>query len=362
MTTGSRATFVLSWSQTEVDGLRAAGPDLLAPGAVWRWTGSAVRIDAQGALLRLEGPEGGADIRRRAARMVRRLIGLAVADPGTAVLPGHRAGLDDDFDDEVPDQSFVITDGLKSWVGTLLPVPDSGVRLVMFLGSPPPADRDLWVIRTRIDGARAGQRPEAAGVICFGAGTRILTPDGLRPIEALREGDLVQTKDNGPQEVLWTGSRHLSGARLYALPHLRPVRFRAGALGLGQPEGDLLVSPRHRMLVRGEAARLLFNSDEVLVAAEQLVDDQSIVVDMSLAEVQYHHLLLERHEVIFANGLETESFHPAATALDLIGAQDRARLLALLPGVALDPASYGGYARRNLTPSEAAILRHGVVA
>lgn len=361
MATGSRATFVLSWSQTEVDGLCAATPDTLAPGAVWRWTGSAVRIDARGALLRLEGPEGGADIRRRAARMVQRLIGLAVADPGTAVLPGDRTGGFDDFD-EVPDQSFVVTDGLKSWVGTLLPVPDSGARLLMFLGETPPADRDLWVIRTRIDADRAGRRPGDAGVICFASGTRILTPDGLRLIEDLHEGDLVQTKDNGPQEVLWTGSRHLSGARLYALPHLRPVRFRAGALGLGRPEGDLLVSPRHRMLVRGAAARLLFNSDEVLVAAEQLVDDQSIVTDLTLTEVRYHHLLLDRHEVIFANGLETESFHPAATALDLIGAQDRARLLALMPDIALDPAHYGGFARRNLTPSEAAILRHGIVA
>ncbi|MBE2275670.1 MAG: Hint domain-containing protein [Rhodobacteraceae bacterium] len=356
MGTGSRATFVLSWSQTEVDGLAAASPDVLTPGAVWRWAGSAVRIDARGALLRLEGPEGGADIRRRAARMVQRLIGLAVADPDTAILPGHG----EDALDEIPDQSFAVTDGLKSWIGTLLPVPGGSGRLVMFLGETPPQGRDLWIIRTRIDLART--EPSTGGVICFATGARILTPHGPVHIEDLQEGDLVQTRDNGPQPVLWTGSRRLSGARLYALPHLRPVRFRAGALGLDRPDADLLVSPRHRMLVRGEAARLLFNSDEVLVEAEQLVDDQSITIDLTLTEVTYHHLLLENHEILFANGLEAESFHPAATALDLIEATDRARLLALMPELALDPARYGGFARRSLTASEAAILRHGIVA
>ena len=43
----------------------------------------------------------------------------------------------------------------------------------------------------------------------------------------------------------------MTGARLYAMPHLRPIRFRAGALGQGRPEDDLLVSPQHRMLVQG---------------------------------------------------------------------------------------------------------------
>ena len=79
MGTGVKATFVISWSQTEVDGVDAATLDMLTVGATWRWTGEAVRIDAPGGVLLLEGAEGAADMRQRAARMVQRLIGVAVA-------------------------------------------------------------------------------------------------------------------------------------------------------------------------------------------------------------------------------------------------------------------------------------------
>ncbi len=150
----------------------------------------------------------------------------------------------------------------------------------------------------------------------------------------------------------------MTGARLYAMPHLRPIRFRAGALGNGRPEEDLWVSPQHRMLLQGPAAAALFNAHEVLVAAEDLLNDQSVTVDVTAREVTYIHLLLDQHNIIFANGMETESFHPSNTALDTIDPKDRAGLLALVPGIEVNPHSYGDYARRNLSASEAAILRH----
>ena len=78
MKTGSSGTFVISWSQTETDGLKAAPLDILAVGASWRWTGVPVRVDGPQEVLRLDGAEGAAETRRRAARIVRRLIGAAV--------------------------------------------------------------------------------------------------------------------------------------------------------------------------------------------------------------------------------------------------------------------------------------------
>ena len=51
----------------------------------------------------------------------------------------------------------------------------------------------------------------------------------------------------------------------------RPIRIRAGTLGNGLPEADLIVSPQHRVLVRSGIARTLFGADEVLVAAKQLL-------------------------------------------------------------------------------------------
>ena len=355
MKTGPPGTFVISWSQTEVDGLKAAPLDVLSVGTTWRWGGAAVRVDGPQGVLLLEGAEGAADIRKRAARMVRRLVGSAV---GTAEAPPSEDEVQD-----IPDQSFIVTDGHQSFTVTIIPVPDTGARLLMLVGDLPPPDQDLWVVRTAIDRTQSGAGARTAGgVICFAPGTRLATPQGARAIQDLRPGDLIQTRDNGAQPILWTGHRRMSGARLYAMPHLRPIRFKAGALGVGRPDEDLLVSPQHRMLLRGPAAQALFSTPEVLVAAEDLINDATICVDHALREVTYIHVMLEAHNVVWANGLETESFHPSNTALDMLDPVQRDVLLGLLPGIAGNPHSYGDYARRNLSASEAAILRHELAA
>lgn len=351
MKTGSLGTFVISWSQTEVDGLKAAPLDVLAVGTTWRWTGAAVRVDGPQGVLLLEGADGATDIRKRAARMVRRLVGAAVG--------GDVAAGDTEQAESLPEQGFIVTDGHHSFTVTLIPVPDTGARLLMLVGDLPPVDQDLWVVRTSIDRTHSGAGARTAGgVICFTPDTRLATPDGPRMIRDLRPGDRINTRDNGPQEVMWTGHRRMTGARLYAMPHLRPVRFKAGALGIGRPDEDLLVSPQHRMLLKGGAAQALFNTPEVLVAAEDLINDQTVIVDHTLREVTYVHILLERHNVIWANGLESESFHPSNTALDTVDPGQLGTLLQLLPGIATNPHSYGDYARRNLSASEAAILRY----
>jgi hypothetical protein len=235
----------------------------------------------------------------------------------------------------------------------------TGDLVLLAVGAVPAPDQDLWVVDVAMDKLRfqTAERP-AGGVICFTPGTRIATPSGLRLIQDLAQGDLVLTRDNGAQAILWTGFRRMTGARLYAMPHLRPIRLRAGALGPSRPDPDLLVSPQHRMLVRGRAAQALFNVDEVLVAAEDLVNDQTITVERGLREVTYVHVLLDRHNVIWANGLETESFHPAHAALDQLDPVQRQGLFGLFPGLDRNPDAYGDPVRRNLSASEAVLLRH----
>lgn len=351
MKTGSLGTFVISWSQTETDGIKSAPLDILAVGVPWRWSGVPVRLDAPQAVLLLEGAEGAGELRRRAARMVRRLVGAAVGQ--------DRSEKESDLEPDCPDQSFIVTDGHRSYTITLIAVPDTGALLLMVMGDMPPADTDLWVMRMAVDrsATSTGQR-STGGVICFTPDTLLATPDGARPIQMLRPGDRVLTRDNGPQEVLWTGHRRMTGARLHAMPWLRPIRLRSGALGTGRPEPDLLVSPQHRMLLRGPTAEALFNTSEVLISAEDLVNDHSILVDHAVREVTYVHVLLDRHNVIWANGLETESFHPANASLETVDPDQRKGLLSIFPDLAGNPQSYGDYARRNLSASEAAILRY----
>ncbi|WP_336245977.1 Hint domain-containing protein [Mesobacterium pallidum] len=262
-------------------------------------------------------------------------------------------------EDSFSDSTFVVTDGTRSFTVTLIETGTGAAPLLMFCDDMPPQGGDLWVVHHALDqGPHRDLARTDGGVICFTPGTLIDTPEGPRLIDHLREGDQVLTKDNGPQEILWKGARRMTGARLFAMPQLRPIRIRTGAFGLDRPDNELLVSPEHRMLVRGDVARALFNTDEVLVAARDMVNGQSVCVDMLLREVTYIHIMLSDHQVLWANGIETESFHPANTALASLDTEDRLRLLAGFPDLEYDAQLYGPYARRNLSPSEAAILMH----
>ncbi|NPD17078.1 Hint domain-containing protein [Xinfangfangia sp. D13-10-4-6] len=398
MTDGINATFVISWAQTEADGYSPARPGALTVGATWRWSGSALRMDASRDVLLLDDAQGMAELRQSAARAARRLIGRDDLPTRRKALRGQAGRLretgfpangaaDRSLDGQVPEDGFILTDGTRCWTAVILPaVPDGGDlpgaglavtlqdrmrgALLAFQGGMPPVATDLWVVRCGAVLAASGAallaerqahsraRATAGGVVCFIGGTRIRTPGGAKAVEALRPGDLVLTRDNGPQEVLWTGSRHMSGARLHALPHLRPIRICEGALGPGRPDGDLLVSPSHRILMRGPQARALFNCDEVLVRAADLIDDFRIRTDLSRREFRYHHIMLSRHEILFANGVEADSFHPGEADPMGLAADDHDALLQLMPGLHDDPMGYGDFARRMLTLSEAALLRY----
>ena len=353
--TGFRGTFVISWAQSEIDGLEAAPVQSLKVGAAWAWRGDAIRVDGPTEVLRLDQADGAEELRKRAARMVHRLVGAALNQDA----PPTRKENDPDKFAGLMDNSFVVTDGGKSYTVTLIEVGRGSQPLLMFLDEIPPRNSDLWIVHHTLGTMsldKAAQ--ESGGVICFTPGTLIRTDTGLSRIEDLREGDFVQTKDNGRQPVRWIGKRRMSGARLFAMPHLRPIRFHANALGMTRPDHDLLVSPSHRMLIKGDVAQSLFNTPEVLVTAKDLINGRTVTVDTHLREVTYIHVLLEHHQVMWANGVETESFHPASAALESLDAADRARLLAEYPQLSFDPHTYGAYARRNLSQSDAAILCH----
>ncbi|MCE8008495.1 Hint domain-containing protein [Aestuariivita sp.] len=351
MRAGFTGTFVISWSQTEVDGLEAASLGALTVGSAWSWRGEALRLDGPSDILRLERTDGDANLRKRATHMVRRLVGAAMTyenDLGAV-----------DIDTPLMDCHFVVTDGRDSYTITLIETGPSSQPLLMFLNTIPPRDTDLWIVHQSVAARRARTvEPGQGGVICFTPGTRISTPDGPCLIEELKEGDRIMTRDSGPQDILWIGKRRITGARMFVMPELRPIRFRPGALGIDRPDQELLVSPEHRMLIRGAIAQSLFNTSEVLVPARELVNGSTIFVDLAVREVDYFHLLLPHHQVIWANGVEAESFHPASASLAALGDADRRRLLQQLPGLDINPHAYGGYARRNLTASETAILMH----
>ena len=185
-------------------------------------------------------------------------------------------------------------------------------------------------------------------VPCFVAGTMIRTARGEVPVDRLQIGDLVLTRDDGLQPVRWIGTRVVP-----AEGKMAPVRIAANTLG---DHGAVSVSPLHRVLVRNAHAELLYGSSEVLVAARDLIDGRAIT-QVNGGMVQYVHLLFDRHQVVWSNGLLSESFLPGPQTTGSFEQDMVEELRAIFPS--LDPATGAGYgpaARPSLKRYEARLL------
>ncbi len=169
---------------------------------------------------------------------------------------------------------------------------------------------------------------------CFVRGTQIATYDGSIAVEDLTIGEDVLTHDGRVTTVRGVLHRRLSAAQLREHPQLFPVRIVAGALGGALPRRDLLVSPQHRMLVSSVVARRMFAAQEVLVAAKKLLPLPGVIVDETLEEVEYYHVVLDRHEVLLAEGAPSESFFCGEEAIAGLTPKQRLELLAIFPELA----------------------------
>jgi Ca2+-binding RTX toxin-like protein len=194
-------------------------------------------------------------------------------------------------------------------------------------------------------------------VPCFTPGTLISTAQGERPVESLKVGDRVITRDNGIQEIRWIGTKALDGRMLLANPHLRPVLIRKGSLGHGLPERDMMVSPNHRMLVANDRTSLLFEEREVLVAAKHMINHKGIQ-QVDAIGISYVHMMFDSHEVVLGDGTWTESFQPGDYSLKGIGNAQRNEIFEIFPEL---KESHGRQnyvsARRSLKRNEARLLK-----
>lgn len=167
--------------------------------------------------------------------------------------------------------------------------------------------------------------------ICFARGMKILCADGeQREIETLSVGDMISTRDHGPQPIRWIGSRRIA-LRSLGRSQLRPILIREGALGAGLPDRDLQVSPQHRLLVRSRIAKRMFGESDVLVAAKYLTALDGISENDSAEAVEYFHLLFDHHEVIFAEGAPAESLLVGPEVLRLVAPEARQEICEIYP-------------------------------
>ncbi|MEM7295479.1 MAG: Hint domain-containing protein [Pseudomonadota bacterium] len=160
---------------------------------------------------------------------------------------------------------------------------------------------------------------------CLTGQVRIETVAGSRLMEELQLGELVRTKDNGPQPVRWIGYGTVPGRGQNA-----PIRIQAGALGNRR---DLIVSPTHRMYLTGGVLETFFDVGSAFVAAQHLVNGSSVTI-APRDEVTYYHLMFDRHEVIYAEGALSESFHPGREYISAIREAGQTRMFELFPDLA----------------------------
>ncbi len=247
--------------------------------------------------------------------------------------------------------------GVLAPAGRLTLMADGGGRVDLL--PVPQADR-LWLLplaplRAGADYTLIAASPEPGAFtvadhacVAFVRGTMIRMADGSeRPVETLEPGDRVLTRDSGAQRLRWRSSRQAP-----AHGYLAPVRIAAGALGNA---GDLLVGPHHRLLLSDWRAEVMLGSREVLVRAVDLVDG-SRITRREGGLVEYHHLVFDSHEIVYAEGLPAESLHLTPVSLEALPPDARSRIVELFPDLHGDRPDSAVTSRMSLKSYEAKAL------
>ncbi len=206
---------------------------------------------------------------------------LTIADPTTfeGTLGGFSAG------------DTVILSGVTDTVGLSL----STGNVLSVLRSDAPA------VTIQLSGSLAVSFAVTGGatqltVPCFTEGTLIRTKRGDVAVETLQPGMAVTSASGEAQPVIWMGRRQIDCTRHPRPRQVWPIQIDAHTFGPGLPERDLRVSPDHAIYV-----------NEVLIPARCLVNGTTIR-QVQVDAVSYFHVELPRHDIILAEGLETESY------------------------------------------------------
>jgi hypothetical protein len=159
---------------------------------------------------------------------------------------------------------------------------------------------DLSKMKTAAANCGNNGKNVGKGCECFLKGTMIRTADGNRKIEDLAVGDLLSTVFGGLCPIQWIGYypyKKSDQARPWVKDVL-PVRVARSALGPNVPNADLLVTKAHALLI-----------DDVLVPAGELINGTTITFydARDLDELEFFHIKLERHNVIYAEGAPCET-------------------------------------------------------
>ena len=102
------------------------------------------------------------------------------------------------------------------------------------------------------------------------------------------------------------------------------------------PHRDLLVSRQHRMLVSSYISKRIFGVRDVLIPSIKLVVLPGIFIEQDLTEVDYIHMLFDRHKIIDSERAPNESLYTGPEAMKSISLSARRGILTIFPNLATD--------------------------
>lgn len=193
-------------------------------------------------------------------------------------------------------------------------------------------------------------------IVCFAEGSLLLTVDGYRPVENLVVGDMLKLADGRRERIRWIGSSALDEEALDLLPNLRPIRLRKDCLAKGYPFADLVVSPQHRIWVNGGPILELTDGVGGLIAAKHLLGIDGVEVAHDMTSVRYYHVLLDSHEILWSNGLPTESLLIGKHMSTHLAPTLRRDILRMLPEAERMFIGDGGESKHHLLQGKVARL------
>jgi hypothetical protein len=148
-------------------------------------------------------------------------------------------------------------------------------------------------------------QPRRQGPVhCLLKGTKISTPSGYRPVEDLQIGDEIHTLA-GCKAIKWVGyNKFTKEVGKTWLDSVMPIRVARFAIDDHSPHSDLYLSPLHC---------IFFN--DVLIPVKYLINGNSVVqsAPSDTSAIEYYHIELERHELLYAEGALVESFFDGGT-------------------------------------------------
>ena len=118
------------------------------------------------------------------------------------------------------------------------------------------------------------------------------------PVEDLKIGDRILTRDHGPQTVrrLETHTQRASGK-------CAPVRIKAGVFGNTK---DLVLNPASRIFIYQRRDTIGLGQPGVLVTAETLINHDSVFQETG-GFVDYFQVYLDQPELIYAQGIAVQA-------------------------------------------------------